>query len=302
MTLFWDKQSSGLKFNLSTFRNTKEHNLFATWSPYQRGLLYYNFLINYYVNQNKSEFIKFKKTINNLNIGNPPHILFNEKFYISYDDCLSFEEIFFLKKKIQNKKKLKIIEIGPGYGRTVECILKNFNVSHYLLVDYKNILLHTKIYLKKVLDKKFYDKIIFCEFENFNFKKNFFEDNFNLKNFDLFINSDSFHEIEKSIIIKYLNFFSPICNKFFIKNAVAKYRPQDLINHQSKKDIPIYNKKLGLRSEIINIFDSKKIKFQSKMYLKDYNPFKYKKKTKVFSMLSKIYPTCMLALFVKNDD
>ena len=105
MKLFWDKQSSDRKLNLNVFRNTKKHNIFASWSPYQRGLLFHNFLINYYVNQNKLLFLKFKKNLNNLNIGNPPHIFFNNKFYISYDDCASFEEIFFLKKHIKTKKK-----------------------------------------------------------------------------------------------------------------------------------------------------------------------------------------------------
>ena len=98
MTLFWDKYSSGRNFNINNFRNSKKNNIFANWSPYQRGLVYYNFLINYYVNQNKLAFIKFKKNINNLNIGNPPHLFLNKKYHITYDDCLSFEEISFLKK------------------------------------------------------------------------------------------------------------------------------------------------------------------------------------------------------------
>ena len=61
MTLFWKKHSSARKFNLKTFRNTIAHNIFANWSPYERGLTFHNFLINYYVNENKSAFIKFKK-------------------------------------------------------------------------------------------------------------------------------------------------------------------------------------------------------------------------------------------------
>ena len=115
----------------------------------------------------------------------------------------------------------------------------------------------------------------------------------------LFFNSNSFHEIEKNIIKKYLNFFSSICNKFFIKNAMAKYKIQDLVNHLSKKDVPSFNKNLGLCTEVINIFDSKKVNLQSKAYLKKYNP--YKSKAKVFSKLSEIYPSCILALFVKDS-
>ena len=122
---FWKKHSSNRKFNLDTFRNTKAHNIFANWSPYQRGLTFHNFLINYYVNENKAAFIKFKKKINNLNIGNPPRVFFDEKYNISYDDCLSFEEVNFLKKNFKKKIKINVIEIGPGYGRTVECILNN---------------------------------------------------------------------------------------------------------------------------------------------------------------------------------
>lgn len=298
MTLFWDKKSSNRKFSINNFRNSKNHNIFANWSPYQRGLVYYNFLINYYVNQNKSEFIKFKKNLNNDNIGNSPHLFLNEKYNISYDDCLSFEEFFFLKKNFKTKKKLNIIEIGPGYGRTAEYILKNYNVSRYVCVDYKDILNLTKKYLKKILNISLYNKIIFCEFRNFNFQKNFFLETYNIEKFDLLINSDSFHEIEKNIVKKYLNFFSPFCNCFFIKNAVAKYKPQNLIDHLSKKNVPKYNQKLGLCPETINIFDNTKIKIQSRTYLKRYNPFKHK--TKIYSMLSEIYPSCMLALFVKK--
>ena len=302
MKLFWDNYSSDRKFNLDVFRDTKTHNIwFANWSPYQRGLTFYNFLINYYVNQNKLPFIKFKKNLNNLNIGNPPHIFFNEKFYISYDDCVSFEEIFFLKKYIKTKKKINVIEIGPGYGRTVECVLKNFNVNQYFCIDYKNVLTLTKRYLKKVLRKNLFNKIIFCEFENFNFKKNFFINNYNVGQFDLLINSNSFHEIEPNVVKKYLNFFNSVCDNFFIKNAIAKYKPKDLIDHLSKKGVPKYNKKLGLCFETINIFDSEKIKIQSQKYLKRYNPFKYNKNNKVYSMLSDIYPSCMLALFVKKN-
>lgn len=299
MTLFWNKISTNRKFNINNFRNTKKHNIFANWSPYKRGLLFHNFLINYFLRKNKTKFINFKKKINNLNIGNPPHIIFNEKYYISYDDCLSFEEISFLKKNFRINRKINVIEIGPGYGRTIETILKNYNINKYYCIDYKNILILTKKYLSKVLKKDEFKKIVFCEFENFNFEKDFFIKMYKLKNFDLFINSDSFHEIEKKIIRNYLNYFSPICEHFFIKNAIAKYKPQDLINHLSKKTVSKYNLKLGLSPEIINIFDEKKIKIQSKKYLKRYNPFK-NKQAYIANMLSELYPSCMLSLFKKK--
>ena len=61
MSLFWEKQSSNRKFNIKNFRNTKNHNIFANWSPYSRGLTFYNFFINYNEKKNKENFIKKKK-------------------------------------------------------------------------------------------------------------------------------------------------------------------------------------------------------------------------------------------------
>ena len=100
MVLFWEKLLKGRKFRLNDFRNTKNHNIFANWNPYTRGLTFQNFLIYQFVNNNSKDFINFKKKINNLNIGNSPSINFNNKYKVSIDDCLSFEEVGFLKKKI----------------------------------------------------------------------------------------------------------------------------------------------------------------------------------------------------------
>lgn len=43
MNLFWHKLSANKKINLNSFRNTEKNNIFANWSPYSKGLLYYNF-------------------------------------------------------------------------------------------------------------------------------------------------------------------------------------------------------------------------------------------------------------------
>lgn len=297
MSLFWEKQSSNRKFDLKTFRNTKNHNIFASWSPYTRGLTFHNFLINYYVNNNKKKFLKFKKSINNLNIGNPPSIFYENKFNVTYDDCVSFEELNFLSNIFKNKKLNFIMEVGPGYGRMAETIIKNFKVQKYFVIDYKNILILTKKYLLRVLKKKDFKKIIFLNFENFLFKKDFFKNEYNIKKFDLFFNSDSFHEIEKKIIKKYLNYFSTISNNFFIKNAVGKYKPKDLIDHLTNSKVPKNIKTLGLCNEEINIFDKKKLIDQSKKFLIRYDPYKNSKK--IDSKFSEIYQSTLLSIFKK---
>ena len=177
-------------------------------------------------------------------------------------------------------------------------MLNNYKINKLVLVDYEGILKLTNKYLKKVLKKNDYKKIIFCNFENFQFTKNFFLENYKINNFDLLFNSDSFHEIENKIIYKYLKYFSKICDNFFIKNAIAKYRIKDVSNHLSKKRVPKSNIKLGLSNKVINIFDNKKINVQYKEYLRKYNPYK-----KIYTyqyQLSEIYPTCLLALFSKT--
>ena len=297
MELFWEKFSKDRNFDITNFRNTKQHNIFANWSPYERGLTFHNFLINYFINNNKKKFINFKKKINNLNIGKAPGIFYDNKFHISYDDCLSFEEYDFLYENLNKKKYINVIEIGPGYGRTVETMIKNFKIKNYVIIDYKNILSLTKKYLRKVLTKNEFNKVYFVNFEDFNFKDNFFFNKFNIKNFDLFFNADSFHEIEKYIIKKYLNYFSVVCDAFFIKNAVGKYRPIDLVDHLTKKKTPQYNKKLGLCYEEINIFDTKKSNSQVKKYLKRYQP--YKSSSVIKYKLSNIYPSVLLSYFQK---
>ena len=297
MKLFWERQSYQRKFDIKKFRNTNNHNIFANWSPYSRGLTFYNFFINYYVNNNKEHFIKFKKKINNLNLGNPPGISYENKYKISYDDCVSFEELKFLKKNFKKKSIKNIVEVGPGYGRMVEVIIKNFDISKYIVVDYKSILVLTKKYLSKVLSKIEYKKVEFLNFEDFSFKKDLFKNEFEIDKFDLFINSDSFHEIEKNVIRKYQAYFSPICSNFFIKNAFGKYKPKDLINHLSKNKIPKKIKNLGLCCEVINVFSNKEVSYRVGQYLKKYNPYKKSKKT--ISQISEIYPTTVLAIFKK---
>ncbi len=297
MSLFWEKQSSNRKFNINSFRNTKKHNIFANWSPYSRGLTFHNFFLNYYINNNKKNFIKFKKKINNLNIGNPPGITYENKFKISYDDCVSFEELSFLRKNFNNRNLKNIVEVGPGYGRMVEVIIKNFDISKYIVIDYKNILILTKKYLSKVLNKSELKKLEFLNFEDFRFRQNLLKKKFKISEFDLFLNSDSFHEIEKNVIIKYQDYFSAICSNFFIKNAFGKYKPKDLINHLSKSKVPKKIRNLGLCCEEVNVFDNKKKLFLTKQYLKKYNP--YKKTKNIKYKLSEIYPTTILAIFKK---
>lgn len=293
--LFWEKYSKGRLCNLKNFRDTKKNNIFASWSPYDKGLPYYNFQIFQFVLKYKKKFISFKKK-NNRTIGNPPSINFDNKYNICFDDCLTFEEIFFLQKNFNNKKNLNIMEIGAGFGRTAEGIINNLKIKNYTIVDYKNILKFAKNYLKKILSSKKFKKIKFLDYEKINFDNYFDRSN----NFDLIINIDSFAEIEPVIVKKYLNFIKKKSDYFYTKNPVDKYRFKDMVNHLSKKKTPNFIKKLGLNRKIINIFDTKQLEESKKKFLINYNPYKTIKKNKPKTMYSALFNYYIHALFKKN--
>ena len=171
--MYWDKLLKNKKFNLSDFRNTRKNNIFANWNPYKRGLTYHNYLIYNFINLfPKKEFLKFHKRLGNTNIGNPPGIMFSKR-KVTFDDCWSVEELFFLKDKI--RKNSNILEIGPGYGRTAHAIINSFDIRVYFVIDLKLTLKLTKKYLKKVLSKKNFEKVKFICFEDFDFNQNKFD-------------------------------------------------------------------------------------------------------------------------------
>jgi putative sugar O-methyltransferase len=277
--VYWDKLLKNKKFNLSDFRNTRKNNIFANWNPYKRGLTYHNYLIYNFINLfPKKEFLKFHKRLGNTNIGNPPGIMFSKR-KVTFDDCWSVEELFFLKDKI--RKNSNILEIGPGYGRTAHAIINSFDIKVYFVIDLKLTLKLTKKYLKKVLSKKNFEKVKFICFEDFDFNQNKFdkmisyslEKKNKFKKFDLILNIDSFGEMEPFLIKRYLNFFENITKNFYFKNTVAKYKPCDLVDHLNGKKIPpAYNLKLNLQKKVINVFDDVKIKKYSYKTATLYNP------------------------------
>ena len=305
--MFWDKLIKNRKFNLSDFRNTKKNNIFANWNPYRRGLTYHNYLIYNFINLfSKKKFLKLHRKLGNTNIGNPPGIMFDKR-KITFDDCWSVEELFFLKDKIG--KNFNILEIGPGYGRTVQAIINSFDIESYFVIDLKLTLKLTKKYLKKVLNRKNFKKVKFICFEDFNFSQNKFYKIMSyylgkknkLKKFDLILNIDSFGEMEPFLIKKYLNFFKNLSRNFYFKNTIAKYRPCDLVAHlNKKKNPPAYNLKLNLQKKTINVFDDNKIRKYSYKIAMLYNPNRKKFNfTTKNSQLINFY--CHIFYFLKKN-
>ena len=276
--MFWNKLLKNRKYNLRNFRNTEKHNIFANWSPYKRGLSFHNYLIYNFIKLfPEKKIINLHKKLKNTSLGNPPGIIFKKRF-ITIDDCWTLEELIFLEKII--KKDFTILEIGAGYGRTAHGILNTFKIGKYFIIDLNTNLQLAKRYLKKVLNKKNFDKIVFIPFEKFNFNqvvfKNLLEKHNKFKEnntVDLSINIDSFGEMKPKLIYQYLDFLKNVSKNFYFKNTVAKYMPRDLINHLSKSNKPPkYNMELNFQKKIINVFDDSQIMKYTKISNKNFNP------------------------------
>lgn len=268
------------KLNINTFRQIgKENCRLGTWdaidksSRYFKSLLYSNaenldrkILTNSPLiekHRNGEGLRHYLKKIRNQYIGNPPTInFFNNKLSIDY--LSSVEEMFFL-DDILNKSEV-VLEIGAGFGRLTHSIIQNFeNINRYIIVDLDEVLELAKTYLKKVLNKKEFQKIDFISNRKI---KQLQEKN----KIDLSINIDSFQEIEESIVLDYLEFVSEYSTYFYSKNAIGKYDPE-LVDIQNKNDSQINSAlNMGLCKDIIDIFDSNEIQKARLVYLEKFCP------------------------------
>ena len=281
----WKKKIKKLKKNLANFRVYT----FANWSPYKYGLLYHNQFIYSYILKKKN-FKKFIKKYKKNYKDNAPKIYLDSKYNIAYDDIVTHEEFDFLKNFNNKIKNKNIVEIGAGYGRTCEMIIKEFVPSTYIIIDLKQVIKIAKNYLKKNLSRKQFKTIKFINFNDFKD----LQEKVKNKNFDLLINIDSFHEIEKKTIIKYYKIFKNSIPNFFIKNVITKYYKSDVLDHRLQRFQPRGKNlkflfKIGLINEFINIFDRRLLKKQLKKYLHVYNPFKRSKITKKLSETANFY-------------
>lgn len=156
----------------------------------------------------------FKWLINNINkikkndlVGNP-----NKHFYKDINVNISPSTlkyaldayIFMSEFNLQNKKKIKILEVGGGYGGLARILGEFLNIEQYALIDQKEPIQLTKKYLDNQLFKV-----------NKNFKYKFIDSNDisneDFSNYDFFIGCSSLAELN----LKIQNFYFTQIIKYF---------------------------------------------------------------------------------------
>ena len=260
---------------LRTFRQPgMPNNRLAAWDPLDPSLRYFKFLLFHVVNSKNKIFYQNYAKIGNTRVGDPVHIpvrlkeVSGGKIDVNLDHFLAVEEYTFLKSHMGLDGVLDIVEIGGGFGRTAQAILKLVpKARSYTIIDLPNILALSSCYLKKVLKQQEFNKLRFIETKSLEKENNF-------PSFDLAINIDSFQEMPRQTIKYYFQKVISKCRFFYSKNPIGKYRYElvGLAGLNKKKIMDVFS--LGLSTEIVDIFDKKSLKDARKKHLCHYLPAK----------------------------
>lgn len=193
--------------------------------------------------------------ISDSEFGNPIGFYKNDKFYTTkfLEELI---HIHFIKKNI-NIYKIKVVaELGAGIGLLASSFLKLNKNLKYLIIDIPPVLFFSEYYLKNLGFKVFgYSDI--KRVKNLDLKK-IFNDNqvcilppwkINLLDdfdTDLFLNVDSFQEMEKEQSLNYLNTLLKSSQYIYLENAIHGHKKTNkkgslgVINATTKDDIETY--------------------------------------------------------------
>lgn len=275
------------------------NNRLAAWDPLDPSLRYFKFLLFHVVNSKNKRFFRNYAKIGPTLVGNPVHIpvhfraVDGTKISVNLDHFLAVEEYTFLKNHMGFNGVRDIVEIGAGFGRTAQSILKLApRTRSYTIIDLPNVLALSSCYLRRVLKQKDFRKLKFIGADSLETLGSF-------PPCDLAINIDSFQEMPRQTIKYYFQKVIGNCRFFYSKNPIGKYRPESvgLMRLSKKNMMDVFS--LGLSRELIDIFDKKSMRLARKKHISHYLPTKSFKAV-AFEPLG-IFPYYLHVLY-KNDN
>lgn len=169
-------------------------------------------------------------------IGNP-FLVDYKGDSISQDLCNSVHEFYSIGQKIPLQKKIRIADLGAGYGRLGYVFLKVIPNASYCVIDIPPALFISQNYLKTVFSKE--KMFLFRPFSSFKEIKKEFEScriKFLMphqlellpdKYFDLFINISSLHEMTQAQINNYIRIINKLCKGHFYTKQWLKAKTKD---------------------------------------------------------------------------
>ncbi|EMO24190.1 hypothetical protein LEP1GSC168_3352 [Leptospira santarosai str. HAI134] len=254
---------------LNSFRMPgNSNNRLAVWDPFDSTMRFFKFLLlNACSRKLDSFFIKYNK-LGNVSLGNPVFITINRQeskivSEINLDHFFSVEEYEFLEANLPLKFCNDILEIGAGFGRTCQALIKLSDaIKSYTIVDLPEMLSLSSSYLKKVLSDDEFEKIKFISTENIHL----------VGNRDLIINIDSFQEMPRQTIKFYMDNLISTAKYFYSKNPIGKYTPESIGIKLGDPNQIREVLTLGLSTQIIDIFNEEELRLARKQHIEAYKP------------------------------
>ncbi|EMY76375.1 sugar O-methyltransferase domain protein [Leptospira weilii serovar Ranarum str. ICFT] len=247
------------------------NNCLAVWDPFDPTMRFFKFLLlNGCNSKSNSFFIKYNK-LGDVNLGSPIFITIEREDLgvvseINMDHFFSVGEFEFLEASLPLESCQNILEIGAGFGRTCQGLIKLSNsIKSYTIIDLPEMLNLSSAYLKKVLSDEEFKKVEFISAENIG----------SIKNKDLVINIDSFQEMPRKTIECYMEQIVSKAKYFYSKNPIGKYSPESIgLKSDISKPMPeVFS--LGLSTQLIDIFNERELRQARKQHIESFKPSKF---------------------------
>lgn len=253
---------------LANFREPgNANNRLAAWDPFDKSMRYFKFLFFHQLQTKDAEFFSNYAKIGDTSLGNPVTLKAASGQEVNLDHFFAVEEFSFLRENMPLKNVRHIIEIGAGFGRTAQALLRLVEtLDKYTIIDIPEVLALSSQYLESVLDKESFQKLDFVN--AFSLAKS----SASFPKVDLVINIDSFQEMPRETVKYYFDRVIKDAAYFYSKNAVGKYMPESVGIYGVKKEQLLDVFSLGLSTDVIDIFSQEELKLARKKHVLEYQP------------------------------
>ncbi len=204
----------GREIDLATFRRpgAAVNSRLASWDPGHRSHMFFkHMLLNTAAAESDLFFECFDK-IGDTSKGEPLTIEARGR-RIDLDYLLAAQEAALLRGAGIAVKS--VVEVGAGFGRTCHALLRNLPLERYTIVDLPETLAISSRYLQTVLTP--------AELARVRFVPN--TDAALVQASDLWVNIDSFAEMEPGVVRAYQQLIAAKGAWFYCRNPVCKYTP-----------------------------------------------------------------------------
>lgn len=240
------------------------NNRLASWDPEGNSFRYYKtILFNMALALSERELCILDK-VTGRETGNPVTVKTRGRS-VCLDYLLAVNEYAFLERMLPGGVAGSILEIGGGFGRTCHTLLSNSErIDRYTIIDLGVCLDLAQRYLRVVLPETLFSKLTFVHIDDILTLQQ--------SHFDLALNIDSMAEMNADVVGHYLAFIDAHCDRFYCKNPVGKYAPASVgiqIKNVAEFELAM---RMGVLTEIVDIFDDVAISEASKRFLRAYTP------------------------------